>query len=252
MADPAHVPNCLISLRPTGQHDTLRRAAARRGWGLVAVSPWRLQARSDPATRFALATALAAPVVVFTSPMAVRAAAQLAPLSASAGARQWLAVGEGTARALRRVGVAPVQAPTRMDSEGLLALPVLAAAERVGLVTAPGGRGLIATTLQQRGARVDRADVYERVPLLLPASILARLRALPPPAVLAVSSAEAFDRVLAQLPADLLAQWRRDPVVVASARLGQLARERGFARIVPADGPRPAQLLAALDHLGGD
>jgi uroporphyrinogen-III synthase len=31
----------LISLRPSGQHDGLRRAAARFGARTVAVSPWR-------------------------------------------------------------------------------------------------------------------------------------------------------------------------------------------------------------------
>ncbi|MEG3193171.1 uroporphyrinogen-III synthase, partial [Lysobacter sp. D1-1-M9] len=41
----------VISLRPRGQHDGLRRAAARHGAGLIALSPWRLQARDDDATR---------------------------------------------------------------------------------------------------------------------------------------------------------------------------------------------------------
>ena len=248
MVDPAHVPICLISLRPAGQHDALRRAAARRGLRLLAVSPWRLQARSDIATRLALSTALRAPVVVFTSPMAVQAAAALSPLGGQT--RQWLAVGEGTAMALRQAGVTAVQTPTRMDSEGLLALPALAAAEHVGLVTAPGGRGMLAGALQQRGARVDRADVYERLPLPLPAGVLARLQTQAGPSVLAVSSAEALQRVLGQLPADVLDRWRQQPAIVASARLGQLARECGFVHILQAAGPRPAQMLAALD--GGD
>ena len=51
-----------------------------------------------------------------------------------------------------------------MDSEGLLALPVLADVHglRIGLVTAPGGRGLIAAQLQAAGATIERADVYQR------------------------------------------------------------------------------------------
>ena len=252
MADSAHVPTCLISLRPSGQHDTLRRAAARSGLRLLAVSPWRLQARDDPGTRRALAAALAAPVVVFTSPMAVRSAAALAPLGDIAQPRQWLAVGEGTARALRRAGVGSVQAPSRMDSEGLLGLPALAAAQQVGLVTAPGGRGMLAAALAERGGVVTRADVYQRVPQRLPASTLARLRALARPSVLAVSSAEALQQVLAQLPTDLIEKWRQQPVVVASARLAEVARECGFVHVIQAAGPRPAQLLAALGRLGGD
>ena len=48
---PATAPWHLISLRPAGQHDALRRAAARFGARTLAVSPWRLQARDDDATR---------------------------------------------------------------------------------------------------------------------------------------------------------------------------------------------------------
>jgi uroporphyrinogen-III synthase len=191
-----------------------------------------------------LAEALAAPVVVFTSPAAVRAAHALGALHPAPGAH-WLAVGEGSARALRRAGVSEVAQPARMDSEGLLALPTLVTATRVGLVTAPGGRGLIAGELARRGTPVVRADVYERVALPLPAATVQRLRALDGPTVLALSSGEALARVLDQLPADLLARWQAHPVVAASERLAALAAERGFHRILRAEGPRPAQLLAA-------
>ncbi|HYG07544.1 MAG TPA: uroporphyrinogen-III synthase [Stenotrophomonas sp.] len=252
MADPAHVPATLISLRPAAQHDSLRHGARRLGMDLIAVSPWRLRALEDEATRTALDAALDAPVVVFTSPMAVRAAVRLWPARAPAAAaeNQWLAVGEGTALALRRAGVQTVRTPARMDSEGLLALPALAAAAHVGLVTAPGGRGLLAAELHRRGTALVRADVYERVPLPLSAALLARLRALHGPTVLAISSAEALERVLVQLPEDVLARWREQPAVVASARLGELAREHGFVRVVRAEGPRPRQLLAAASAAG--
>lgn len=244
----AHVPTTLISLRPAGEHGAMRRAAARHGLAMLAVSPWRLQARDDAITRATLAQALAAPVVVFTSPAAVRAAQALGPLAPAPGAC-WLAVGEGSARALRRAGVVDVVQPERMDSEGLLALPALAAAARVGLVTAPGGRGVIAAELARRGSDVVRADVYERVPLRLSPPTLRRLRALAGPTVLAISSGEALIKVLDQLPADLLARWQAQPVVAASERLAALAAERGFGRIVRAQGPRPAQLLAAAAPL---
>jgi len=245
MANPANAPTTVVSLRPAGQHAGLRKAAARHGMALLAVSPWQLRDRDDATTRQALATALAAPVVVFTSPAAVRAATRLTRLRRPPQAR-WLAVGEGSARALRRAGVVGVEQPARMDSEGLLAMPALAAATQVGLVTAPGGRGMLAPALEARGSQVLRANVYERVPRALPAALLARLRALPGPAVLAVSSAEALERVLPQLPAEVCSQWQRWPVVVASARLAGLARANGFQQVWQAAGPRPAQLLAAM------
>ncbi|MGH8077686.1 MAG: uroporphyrinogen-III synthase, partial [Lysobacter sp.] len=69
----------VISLRPRGEHAALRRAAARHGAGLIALSPWALRDRDDVTTRNALRAVLAAPRVVVTSPAAVRAAARLQP-----------------------------------------------------------------------------------------------------------------------------------------------------------------------------
>ncbi|AKC86614.1 uroporphyrinogen-III synthase [Pseudoxanthomonas suwonensis] len=231
----------LVSLRAQGEHAALRRAAARHGGGLLPLSPWRLQPRQDAASRQALERALQAPVLVFTSPAAVRAAAALVRLDPRPD-QHWLAVGAGTAAALRRAGIAGTQAPARMDSEGLLAMPALAAAGQVGLVTAPEGRGLLAATLAARGVAIERADVYERVPLPLRASALARLAALDAPAGLALSSGQALRMVLTSLPPDLQARLRQATAVVASQRLADLAGELGWRRIVLAGSPRPAAL----------
>jgi uroporphyrinogen-III synthase len=246
MATPPLAGCYVISLRPVGAHASLRRAAAAQGARLLALSPWRLQARDDDATRDALDVALAAPRVLFTSPAAVRMALQLHPL-ADVPSRQVFAVGAGTAAALRRAGVASVSAPTRMDSEGLLALPGLQslAGTRVGLVTAPGGRGEIVPALQQRGARVLRADVYARVAIAPSPRALAALRGLDAPAWLALSSGAALKTLLAALPDDAIAVLRRARVVAASTRLAQLARGHGFADSVVADSARPHDLVAA-------
>ena len=74
-AVPERPASYVISLRPAGEHATLERAAAAHGLGLIALSPWRIVHRDDPAARTALAAALDAPVTVFTSPPAVAAAA---------------------------------------------------------------------------------------------------------------------------------------------------------------------------------
>lgn len=239
----------VISLRPRAEHAALRRAAARRGAGLIALSPWALRDCDDVAAREALRRALAAPRVVVTSPAAVRAAARLQPLCRLTD-QAWFAVGTGTAAALRRAGIGQVFVPARMDSEGLLALPGLQQlhGSALGLVTAPGGRGVLAPALQARGARVVRADVYERVPVALAPRALAALRTLAAPAVLALSSDEALRRVLAVLPADLIATLRGATVVAASQRLADLARAHGFSgEVRVAGGPRPRDLLAAID-----
>jgi len=210
----------LISLRPQGQHTNLRRAAARFGARTVAVSPWRLQTRTDVATRSRLLHALNC---------------------------DWVAVGEGTARALRQQGVQKIQVPLRMDSEGVLALPLMAdlQGKPIALITAPGGRGLITKHIVLRGGELWRVDVYERIALSLNTATLNRLQALVGPTVLVLTSAEALHQVLAQLPDNLRARWLQQPVVVASARLAQLAKTTGFSQIHLAAGPLPAQLAVS-------
>lgn len=236
-----------ISLRPRGQNAALRRAVAGLGGHVVALPPWRLQRLQGTPVVRQLQRALNCDRVVFTSPAAVAAAAALLPL-ADAQRSPWLTVGEGTARALRTQGIDQVHAPQRMDSEGLLALPVLAQVQglRIGLVTAPGGRGLIAAQLQAAGATLERADVYQRCLLGLQPRVLARLARSASPWVLAVSSGEALQHFWRQIPAALQQRLRAHAsIVVASDRLGEQARDLGLHRVVRSAGPTTEQLVAA-------
>ncbi|MEN1941992.1 uroporphyrinogen-III synthase [Luteimonas sp. MJ246] len=236
----------VISLRPVGGHGPVRRAAAALGARTLALSPWRIARHDDDRARAGLQRALAAPRVVFTSPAAVAAAAALQPLRPKPG-QAWVAVGAGSARALDRAGAGHVPSPERMDSEGLLAMPALREVRGldVGLVTAPGGRGVIAATLAGRGARVLRANVYERVPVVPSARALAALRALDAPTWLLLSSGEALEHLLASVPEDALARLRGIPVVAASERLGALAGDRGLQVAAVAASARPSAMLAA-------
>lgn len=239
---------CVLSLRPRGQHAGLRAAAARSGARTLALSPFAIEAGDDPTTRRALAHALAADIVLYTSPNAVAAAAALRSLKPRRG-QVVLAVGSGTRRALRRHGV-DAGAPSRMDSEGLLAMPELAdvAGRRIGLVTGRGGRGVLAPALRKRGAEVLRADVYARVALSLAPHALEKLRlALTDTryVLLPLSSGEGLQHTLAGLPDALRKPFAQVAVVAASARLADAAREAGFRRIAIAADARPAALLQA-------
>lgn len=235
----------VISLRPVGGHGPVARWAQRHGAVLIELSPWRIAHRDDARTRRILADALLAPVAVFTSPAAVAAAVALARLDASQALM--LAVGAGTRAALTDAGVETAEAPARQDSEGLLALPALAAGQvqgrAVGLVTAPGGRGRIAEVLAARGARIVRADVYARepVPLALPARAI--LRAAHGRLLLPVTSGEALQRVLDALPRDEADRLRSAHVIAASDRLAALASDLGFARVDCGRTPQPDALL---------
>jgi uroporphyrinogen-III synthase len=236
----------VLSLRPVNGHTAMRRAASAHGLHVLALSPWRIAVRDDLATCNALHSALAANIVIVTSPAAARAAATLAPLNARQG-QVFYAIGTSTATTLRRMDCPAVLSPERMDSEGLLALTALhdVSGRDIGLITAPGGRDLIAPTLRERGAQVLRADVYARKPIALSSAALARLRAFGGPLLLPVSSGEALQHVLAHAPPDIAARLRSARVIAASPRLAALAKSLGCTIVQIASGPRPAQLLAA-------
>jgi uroporphyrinogen-III synthase len=236
----------VLSLRPSGQHGSLRAAASRHGARLLALSPFAIEPLTDPAHRQALEQALAADVLIWTSPNAVRAAAALQSLAARRG-QPCLAVGSGTRRALKRAGMT-ARAPSRMDSEGLLAMPELQGVRgrSIGLVTAPGGRGLLASSLAARGAIIVRADVYARRTVPIDARSLAGLdRALASPRylLLALSSDEALQCLLTA--ASHHAVLSGIAVVAASERLADVARHAGFRRIAIACNATPSALLQA-------
>ena len=242
---------CVLSLRPRGQHAGLRAAAARLGAGTLALSPVAIAARNEPAARNALALAMHADIVLYTSPNAVAIAATLHRLEHTR--RQTvLAVGSTTRRALLRHGI-DAAAPRRMDSEGLLGMPELhhVAGRRIALITGASGRDALAPALRMRGADVARIEVYARVPLPFSAQALARLRlvlAQPQRVLLALSSGEALQHALHAMPADLREPLQRVMVVAASARLAEAARKDGFRHVAIATDARPAALLrAAID-----
>lgn len=151
--------------------------------------------------------------------------------------------------ALRRAGIAGALTPeSGSDSEALLSMPELAdvRGQRIGLLTAPGGRGVLLRELQARGAEVIVAEVYQRQ---LRAPGTARLRALaqlPPRSALLFTSLQAFEPLWQALDADSRQNLLRRPCVVASARLQSMAEGLGFIDVVRADGAEPKRLLDAL------
>lgn len=236
----------MICLRPAQQQARVRRAVQARGAIHLSLPGLRLAAMPDPvAAKAALQRALCSQALVFTSPAAVQFAARLAPLHTRASV---FAVGSGTAGVLQRHEVqAIVPACEAMHAEGLLALPQWQGLKgRVGLVTAPGGRGVLAPTLAQRGFEVCLAEVYRRLPPRLDARHhAALLRSTAPRAVL-ISSAEALSAVLAALPPAARAPLLQALAVCSSARLIEQAQQAGFAKILPAPAATPEAMLQAL------
>lgn len=153
-------------------------------------------------------------------------------------------VGQGSAKALREMGISEVIAPTeRFDSEGLLALPELqdVAGWRVLILRGDGGRELLGDTLKARGATVEYAACYRRSK---PQQDIAALLDAAPDA-LTVTSSEALEHLW-----QMLDDAQRDracglPLFVPHPRIAELAQRQGWRRVLPT-GAGDDGLLSAL------
>jgi len=243
-----HIPSLhgrvVVITRPAGTAAALaRRVRACGGVPLLLPGLSLRGAAGEMGLRTQMRIALNDQLLVFTSPAAVRFAAALLPLRTHATV---LAVGQGTAQALRRHGVHAL-APSRQDSEGLLDLPAaqVLRGKRVAQIGAPGGRGMLREQLAARGARLRELQVYRRMPPRLDRRHVEAVSALPRSARVLLSSAEALQNLVDLLPPPVLARLRAAVAVASSARLAQAAHEAGFARIVQAESAVAADLLEA-------
>lgn len=159
----------------------------------------------------------------------------------------YYSVGRGTASVLyQQLGVRvrlPEAAHNEDTSEALLALPSLQRVDqqKILIVAGKGGRDLLADTLRERGARVTRAAVYQRIYRPPDVAGIARLTSGNYQALI-VTSGELLQH---------LAKWANQaalnqPLIVSSHRLATLAAGLGFRATTVATGATPAALTAAL------
>lgn len=172
-------------------------------------------------------------LAIFISPNAVQhgfAALRAAGLALPSRLRI-ATVGQGSAKALRELGVADIIAPAeRFDSEGLLALPGLqdVAGWNVLIFRGDGGRELLGDTLKARGATVEYATCYLRSK---PRQDIAGLLSASPDAITATSS-EALGH-LWDMPDERERTVLRDiPLFVPHPRIAELADRQGWHRVI--------------------
>ena len=153
-------------------------------------------------------------------------------------------VGQGSAKALRDLGIANVIAPAqRFDSEGLLALPELqdVKGRSVMIFRGDAGRELLGDTLSARGATVEYATCYRRSDARQdPQALLdARLDAI------TVTSSEALGHLRRMLEGNGWEALRMIPIFVPHQRIAELAIRQGWQHVqLTASGNEG--LLAAL------
>jgi len=235
----------VISLRPQEGLASLRRAARKHGATVFALPTLRLSPLDAHAQ---LSAALRADVVIVTSPAAARHAHSQRELRQKRR-QTWFAVGAGTAAVLRRIGLHDVHTPAQgNDSAALLRHPLLAdlRGKSIGVLTAPGGRDLIAAAVRARGGTLLRADVYRREPARVAAHRWQRLQALPATSVVFMSSAEALDNLWRAAATPERARLLHMACITSSPRLSARAAALGWPAPVLAASALPADMLAAL------
>jgi uroporphyrinogen-III synthase len=157
-----------------------------------------------------------------------------------------LAPGPGTAEALAALGVADARTPAAtFDSEGLLALPLLAdvRGRRVVIFRGDGGREELPDALRARGAEVDIVACYRRA---APSSLEGLEAAFAEGRIDAVTltSSEGIDNLWTRIAEEARAAWRGCPSFVPHPRIGAHARGLGLAVVETAGGD--AGLVAGL------
>ncbi|MCR4298263.1 MAG: uroporphyrinogen-III synthase [Gallionella sp.] len=171
-------------------------------------------------------------LAIFISPNAVhygmaaiRAAGDLPP------ALRIATVGQGSAKALRELGVANIIAPTEnFDSEGLLALPELQniTGWRVLIFRGDGGRELLGNTLKARGAIVEYAACYRRNKPQLDVTALLN----DAPDAITATSSEALDHLWQMLDGNARAVLHNMPLFVPHKRIAELAHQQGWRQVL--------------------
>src|SRR5690606_30528777 len=134
-------------------------------------------------------------------------------------------------------------------SETLLDDPQLkmVAGERILILRGEGGRETLADTLRERGARVDYLELYRRVqPSVDPAPLFAALDQTPLP-ILTVTSGDGLRNLMA-VADKRLNRLQQCPLIVISGRLGEFARQPGFATVWQAASPATADIMATLNN----
>jgi uroporphyrinogen-III synthase len=234
----------VLLTRPEGRNQHMADALTQLGIGyhlcpLLEISP----SNTPPKASF-----FSAHKLVFISANAVRFAANYLnnhfPMHC-----EYFAVGEATQVALAEYRLASMSAPSsQQDSEGLLSLSQLqnVALQNITIVRGEGGRETLATTLSERGAKVDYWQVYQRSkPVLEPESVCHQWQELGVD-TLVITSGEALTNLMELVPKELFAWLRSCHMIVPSHRVQLQAISHGFHHVSNANGASSQAILTAL------
>ncbi len=254
----------IVVTRPREQAAQLAQRITQAGGQVILFPLLEISPVADPKPLRTLVARLPEfNLAIFISPNAVRygmaailaAGASLSPDPSPQGRGELkiATVGQGSAKALRDLGVDKIIAPQeRFDSEALLALPELqqVAGWRVVIFRGDGGRELLGESLKARGASVEYAACYQRAK---PQQNIGMLLAANPDAI-TVTSSEALAYLWEMLDSAAKERLAAVPLFVPHARIAEAAHKLGWRVVMPTAGGDDgllAGLLAWADQRTG-
>ncbi|MFZ2235171.1 MAG: uroporphyrinogen-III synthase [Dokdonella sp.] len=239
----------VVVTRPRNSATPLIRGLRRHGANVFRLPAQEVQANPEFDWHAAMANQDGIDDWIFTSPSAVSHAMALLERGLPDG--HVFAIGASTAASLRRHRIPAIAPGQQHTSEALLDLAGLGdvAGRRVAVVTAAGGRGLIATTLRERGAEVVEWLVYGRRAVAWSQRKLDALAALEDPLLTIVSSGEALDIIATALPPALWQRLRDARWITSSKRLEAVLGDMDAGKIDVAESALARDLVHAALRL---
>ncbi|KTD22063.1 uroporphyrinogen III methylase [Legionella lansingensis] len=158
-----------------------------------------------------------------------------------------IAVGQGTANALRQYSVGVTDIPEESNSESLLTLPSLQKIEGKNILLVKGkeGRGLIADTLTQRGAQLSILEVYKRIMPKHDKEYLYSLWQEQAVDIILFTSEQAMQNIFAMFGEPAYRWLCTTPCLVISKRLAKAASLLGMQQIIVS---KPEAIIDTLHH----
>ncbi len=244
----------VLVTRPEQQAEPLCQLIEQYGGGAIRCPTLRIAEPHDWTPALAIFDRLADyHLAIFTSVNAVgRALPLIQERNGFPSSLEIAAIGQATARALKRQGVAHCLHPTQgFTSEALLALPRFQniTGQRIIIVRGEGGREWLAETLTGQGAQVDCAEVYRRERSSVDTGALLERWACGEIGAVVITSIESLQNLFAMLGTAGQPYLRDTPLVVVSARIRHSAVEQGCHHLLLACEASDEAIIAALFDL---
>ena len=249
----------ILVTRPHFQSETLCKLIDNKGGKAIRFPVIEIRPSPDPdALREILARVTDYDIGIFISQNAVIHTMELLNKEIHALYNlKLVAVGKTTAQLLKQAGVSEVgHSDSVASSESLLELPVLQAnllkGTRIIIFRGIGGREFLAEKLTERGAVVDYAEVYQRVPVQYESRILDKIWLDDHPDYVVVTSSEGLQYLFDMLDPKKKSILLATQLVVLGSRMAELAVKLGFSKMpVIAKETSDMGLLSAIIYTAG-